>query len=383
LVHDPTSKYDNQIRVVGLKTKFDLDPEPGGTLEEVTLQETGKWWIYTYIRPDAHLLLGRIDLPNSRILKVEKKAMVHILPEHCPFKPMQNSKFFQLILENLYKFDFGTYLISYRTKDSYLSIRENVKSQTTQLSAQSPTLSELKYPTQPLLPLQSPYLQPQQPQQPQILPDLKATPTLKSLPALTSLPELSLIPQSSPSPSPSPSLSSLPPLQPPSLPPLQLQPKFQPETSSQAAIETPQPQSLPQLQSPQQSPSQPPSRSQTPQPQLSEIQPQGDFDLHQMIRQSGVLDMSTFPYIPKQWDSQRSQTLIPFTFPPSKATKPINPQYCHTFVKNKKCTKADCPYVHLLEDEIGPKAKEQHQKEGKKKKNKKKNQGQKSKKQKE
>lgn len=55
-------------------------------MEEVTIDETARWWIYTYIRPDAHLMLGRIDVHTSQILSVEKWDMPKILPPVCAYK---------------------------------------------------------------------------------------------------------------------------------------------------------------------------------------------------------------------------------------------------------------------------------------------------------
>jgi hypothetical protein len=61
VIKDPSSQY-NQIRMVGIKTKLEMDYEAGGAMEEVTIDETARWWIYTYIRPDAHLILGNFFL---------------------------------------------------------------------------------------------------------------------------------------------------------------------------------------------------------------------------------------------------------------------------------------------------------------------------------
>jgi len=51
--------------MVGIKSKmhYNLTPRPDNPgkytgFEEVTSYETAKWWIYSYIRPDAHLVLG-------------------------------------------------------------------------------------------------------------------------------------------------------------------------------------------------------------------------------------------------------------------------------------------------------------------------------------
>jgi len=115
VVRDPASNY-NQLRMVGVKTKLEMDYETGGAMEEVTVDETARWWIYTYIRPDAHLmlgvplifphttpsicltfflsffffflcaLLGRIDVHTSQVLSVEKWDMPKILPPVCAFK---------------------------------------------------------------------------------------------------------------------------------------------------------------------------------------------------------------------------------------------------------------------------------------------------------
>jgi hypothetical protein len=48
--------------------------------EEVSASETARWWIYTYIRPDAHLYVGRINIADSKLISVEYKDMPQILP---------------------------------------------------------------------------------------------------------------------------------------------------------------------------------------------------------------------------------------------------------------------------------------------------------------
>ena len=82
---DPTSKY-NQLRMVGMKTKLEMDYETGGATEEVTIDETARWWIYSYIRPDAHLILGRVDVRTSQIISVERWDMRRIMPTVCAYK---------------------------------------------------------------------------------------------------------------------------------------------------------------------------------------------------------------------------------------------------------------------------------------------------------
>jgi hypothetical protein len=73
-----------QFRYVGLKTKMEYQLNEG--FEEMTMRETSRAWIHTFIRPDAHLLLGRIDPENGRIVEVEHKDMPSILPPGCIFK---------------------------------------------------------------------------------------------------------------------------------------------------------------------------------------------------------------------------------------------------------------------------------------------------------
>lgn len=55
--------------MVEVLTKLEYMPTFGETCgpEEVTMQEQVKWWIHTMLRPQAWLLLGRVDMLNGTV----------------------------------------------------------------------------------------------------------------------------------------------------------------------------------------------------------------------------------------------------------------------------------------------------------------------------
>ena len=112
-------------RFIGIKTKLEYQSNKG--LEEVTIGETARMWIYTYIRPDAHLLLGRINIFESSILDIEYKDMVGILPPGCLFKPEKSSKILYVVLDKLQGLGAGSYLLSHKAGDHNVVIYEKVE----------------------------------------------------------------------------------------------------------------------------------------------------------------------------------------------------------------------------------------------------------------
>lgn len=72
------------FRYVGMKAKVEYQARKG--FEEITMSETARWWIYTFLRGDAHLKLARINIVDNVIADIEHKDMVSILPNGCLFK---------------------------------------------------------------------------------------------------------------------------------------------------------------------------------------------------------------------------------------------------------------------------------------------------------
>jgi hypothetical protein len=124
----PSHSATKGFRYVGVKAKLEYFPDIGW--EEVTVGETAKWWIYTFIRPDAHLILARVNVHNSRIMFVEHKDMPAILPPGCIFKPALSSKILFVILQKLTSGQFGPgqYLLSHKPNDRHIAILKAVDS---------------------------------------------------------------------------------------------------------------------------------------------------------------------------------------------------------------------------------------------------------------
>lgn len=63
VVDDPSSSY-KQKRMIGLGVKVHMGGHVTshvggiGTLDAVTEEERARWWVGTYIRPDAHMVVG-------------------------------------------------------------------------------------------------------------------------------------------------------------------------------------------------------------------------------------------------------------------------------------------------------------------------------------
>ncbi|ORX80184.1 hypothetical protein K493DRAFT_191126, partial [Basidiobolus meristosporus CBS 931.73] len=69
---------ENKSKLVGIKTKMEYHLDHG--FEDVVAEEKARWWIHTFIRGDASLMVGRIDALSGRLVKVERRNMVDIIP---------------------------------------------------------------------------------------------------------------------------------------------------------------------------------------------------------------------------------------------------------------------------------------------------------------
>jgi hypothetical protein len=59
-------------------------------LEGLSSSERAKWWMYSYIRPDAHLLLARIDVKRSTLLTLQSFQLKDLISSADFLKPFSN-----------------------------------------------------------------------------------------------------------------------------------------------------------------------------------------------------------------------------------------------------------------------------------------------------
>jgi len=115
---------------VGIQSKLEYQPFKGW--EEVTLKENARWWIYTYIRPDAHLILGRINVFDSKLMNYEYKDMTALLPPVCSFRPERSSKLLFVILHHLKGFSAGKYIMSHKPGNNFIIFYHSIKNPQTE-----------------------------------------------------------------------------------------------------------------------------------------------------------------------------------------------------------------------------------------------------------
>lgn len=116
------------FRYVGMRAKAEYQADEG--LEVVSASETARWWLYTFLRPDAHLLLGRCSVQQGQLLAVERKDMPRILAPGCSFKPESASKRLLVTLKALAKLEEGSFLLSHREGDTSLRLWEEASDAT-------------------------------------------------------------------------------------------------------------------------------------------------------------------------------------------------------------------------------------------------------------
>jgi len=79
-------------------------------------------WIETFIRPDAHMLLCRVDAQSARIQQIQQQDMRTILFPGCSFNPLWPSKMLLTLLQRVRALSTGSYLLSHRAGEGHLTI---------------------------------------------------------------------------------------------------------------------------------------------------------------------------------------------------------------------------------------------------------------------
>ncbi|CAG8488242.1 15600_t:CDS:10 [Cetraspora pellucida] len=109
---------DKKIRIVGIKTKLEYQLDVG--YEDITNLERARWWIYTFIRNNAHLMLGRVNVLNNELWTIEKKRMADIIPDGN--WPRPHSKMLHYILKKLQSLPKGSYLFSHLKGEPHATV---------------------------------------------------------------------------------------------------------------------------------------------------------------------------------------------------------------------------------------------------------------------
>ncbi|EFA84097.1 hypothetical protein PPL_03170 [Heterostelium album PN500] len=129
LVPDPSSKL--KVRYIGIKTKLEYQAERG--LEDASVSDTAKWWSYTYIRPDAHLIFARVNVWNRKLLALEKKDMTHILHPKCQFNPSKSSKITMELLKHIKNLSGGDrFLMVHKSLENFVHIHQQTETNQTE-----------------------------------------------------------------------------------------------------------------------------------------------------------------------------------------------------------------------------------------------------------
>ncbi|OZJ02147.1 hypothetical protein BZG36_04998 [Bifiguratus adelaidae] len=83
-------------RLVCLRAKLEYHCDEN-MREEITDQERARWWLQSYLRGHAHVLLGHINVLKHAVIGVERKTMIDIFNNNR-WNPMQHSKMLYHIL---------------------------------------------------------------------------------------------------------------------------------------------------------------------------------------------------------------------------------------------------------------------------------------------
>jgi hypothetical protein len=65
--------------VTKAKLEYQLENSGIGGFEEDSLSEISRWWLLTFLRPDAHLMLSHVDPWSGHLIQVEQRDLSAIM----------------------------------------------------------------------------------------------------------------------------------------------------------------------------------------------------------------------------------------------------------------------------------------------------------------
>ncbi|PRP83102.1 hypothetical protein PROFUN_09781 [Planoprotostelium fungivorum] len=132
--HLPDPKLPKKHRCIGLRAKMEYREEGQENFSEFSQKETANMWIYTFIRPDAHLMFSRVDPAVGSVLESDRLDMPSILHPNCGFSPEVGSKLLISILRHLHTIEEeGHYLLTRKNEETHnLILYKNVVQQQSQ-----------------------------------------------------------------------------------------------------------------------------------------------------------------------------------------------------------------------------------------------------------
>ncbi|CAG8659045.1 7389_t:CDS:10, partial [Acaulospora morrowiae] len=117
------SNNDSKNRIIGVKTKLEYQLDLGS--EEITNLERARWWIYTYIRNNAHLILGHVNVPANELVDIQRMRMADIIPDGN--WPRPHSKMLHHVLKKLQCLPVGSYLFSHEKGDPHATVYKSAE----------------------------------------------------------------------------------------------------------------------------------------------------------------------------------------------------------------------------------------------------------------
>jgi hypothetical protein len=111
---------------IGVKAKLDYLGKRSE--EQIQPDEAAKLWLHTYIKENAELVLGRVDLQNSTISTIQTQRLQDIIATQSsllgaiPFNPELQTKRLHTILSSLSNLEAGKYIVQHVHESKYVNI---------------------------------------------------------------------------------------------------------------------------------------------------------------------------------------------------------------------------------------------------------------------
>ncbi|XP_041367418.1 little elongation complex subunit 2-like [Gigantopelta aegis] len=122
--HGTLREYPNKLYPVSIVPKLEYQAKFG--VEQITQSEMSRDWVSCLIKPNTHLIRGRINAQTSEIIMLEDLDISKVLQPSIPFNPQEFLCFLHGLFLHLKRLPVGNYLLTHSKGESYINILNSI-----------------------------------------------------------------------------------------------------------------------------------------------------------------------------------------------------------------------------------------------------------------
>ena len=110
-----------------------LEYQPNFGHEKLTCSEAARFWLSSYIRQNTKLMCGRINVFNSKLLRVDELSISDILQQGAGFHPAQGMKMVFQVFQALKRLPEARFILSHKSGEIHGCLYKSVVSNSSSL----------------------------------------------------------------------------------------------------------------------------------------------------------------------------------------------------------------------------------------------------------